>query len=51
LEGASVRLTEAEDLFAGLRETGANDLLHAFFMARPHHLNHRTSSPPLGPDG
>lgn len=39
-EGASVSLTEAEHLFAGLHETGANDLLHAFFTARPHHRRH-----------
>jgi hypothetical protein len=38
-----VSLTEAEHLFAGLHETGANDLLQNFFEARPHHLNYRTS--------
>lgn len=41
-------LTEAEHLFAGLNETGANDLLRAFFTARPQHLNYRTS-PAVGP--
>jgi hypothetical protein len=43
-----VSLTEAEHLFAGLHETGANDLLRAFFTARPQHLNYRTS-PAVGP--
>ena len=38
-----VSLTETEHLFAGLHETGANDLFHAFFTARPKHLNYRTS--------
>lgn len=41
-------LTEAEHLFAGLNETGANDILRAFFTARPQHLNYR-SSPAVGP--
>jgi len=43
-----VSLTEAEHLFAGVHETGANDLFRAFFTARPHHLNYRTS-PAVGP--
>jgi hypothetical protein len=43
-----VSLTEAEHLFAGVHETGANDLLRAFFTARPQHLNYRTS-PAVGP--
>ena len=41
-------LTEAEHLFAGLHEAGANDFLRAFFTARPHRLNYR-SSPAVGP--
>lgn len=37
-------LTEAENVFAGLHETGLNDVLTAFFSARPRFLNYRTSS-------
>ncbi len=33
-------LTEAERVFAGITETGINDLLRAFFDARPRHLNY-----------
>jgi hypothetical protein len=36
-------LTEAENVFAGLNETGFNDILTAFFTARPRLLNYRTS--------
>jgi hypothetical protein len=43
-----VSLTEAEHLFAGLDEAGANDLLRAYFGALPHHLNYRTT-PAVGP--
>ncbi len=41
-------LTETEHLFAGINETGVNDFLLAFFHARPHHLNYRTT-PAVGP--
>ena len=34
--------TQAEHLFAGVHELGINDLLLAFFRARPHHLNYGT---------
>lgn len=33
-------LTEAEHLFGGIHEDGLNDLLGAFFSARPRHLNY-----------
>lgn len=33
-------LTGADHLFAGLHENGANDLLRAFFTARPHYLHY-----------
>lgn len=33
-------LTEAERVFGGITETGINDLLSAFFTARPRHLNY-----------
>lgn len=36
-------LTEAETLFAGVHESGLNDLLTAYFRARPRMLNYRTS--------
>ncbi|WP_203989840.1 hypothetical protein [Virgisporangium aurantiacum] len=36
-------LTEAENVFAGLNETGLNDMLRAIFTARPRLLNYRTS--------
>jgi hypothetical protein len=36
-------LTEAEHVFAGIHETGINDLLTAFFTARPRLLNYGTS--------
>jgi hypothetical protein len=38
-----VSLTEAENVFAGLNETGLNDILTALFTARPRLLNYRTS--------
>src|SRR5450759_3964730 len=44
LTDVGVSLTEAENVFAGLHETGLNDLLTAFFSARPRLLNYRTSS-------
>jgi hypothetical protein len=37
--------TKAEHLFAGLNETGLNDLLKAFFTARPRHLHYATAPP------
>jgi hypothetical protein len=40
-------LTEAEHVFAGAHEAGINDLLEAFFTARPRHLNYAT--PALAP--
>jgi len=43
-------LTEAQLVFGGVHETGINDLLHAFFDARPRYLNHG-SSPLLFPPG
>jgi hypothetical protein len=43
-----VSLTEAEHLFAGINESGVNDFLTAFFRARPHYLNYRTT-PAVGP--
>lgn len=33
-------LTEAERVFGGIHEDGLNDLLRAFFTARPRHLNY-----------
>lgn len=33
-------LTEAERVFGGVHEDGINDLLRAFFTARPRHLNY-----------
>ncbi len=36
-------LTESENLFVGAHETGLNDLLEAFFRARPHLLRYRSS--------
>lgn len=33
-------LTEAERVFGGVQEVGLNDLLRAFFTARPRHLNY-----------
>lgn len=33
-------LTEAERVFGGITEAGINDLLSAFFTARPRHLNY-----------
>ncbi len=33
-------LTEAERVFGGVHEDGLNDLLRAFFIARPRHLNY-----------
>lgn len=35
-------LTEAEFVFAGLNESGANGLLQAFFTARPRYLSYAT---------
>jgi len=43
-----VSLTQAEHLFAGINESGVNDFLTAFFRARPHYLNYRTT-PAVGP--
>ncbi len=43
--GGSVSLTGADHLFAGVHENGANDLLRAFFLARPHYLHY--GSPPF----
>jgi len=43
-------LTEAEFVFAGVNESGINDLLTAFFTSRPRFLTYATSSmapPPL----
>src|SRR4030095_3027189 len=40
----SVSLTETENLFAGAHETGVNDLLEAYFKARPHLLRYRSSA-------
>src|SRR5215813_13428236 len=34
--------TQAETLFAGVNELGINDLLQAFFTARPRHLVYAT---------
>lgn len=42
-------LTEAEMVFAGAHETGINDILTAFFMARPRYLNYATPSLPAPP--
>ncbi|MBA3779235.1 MAG: hypothetical protein H0X16_08060 [Chloroflexi bacterium] len=36
-------LTEAESVFAGVHEDGLNDMLRAFFQARPRLLNYRTT--------
>lgn len=33
-------LTEAERVFGGITETGVNDLIRAFFTARPRYLNY-----------
>ena len=33
-------LTEAERVFGGIHEDGINDLLKAFFNARPRHLKY-----------
>lgn len=33
-------LTEAEDVFGGIHEDALNDLLHAFFTARPRYLHY-----------
>lgn len=38
-------LTQAEHLFAGVHEQGLNDLLRAFFTARPRYLRYGTSPP------
>ena len=38
-------LTGPDHLFAGVHENGANDLLRAFFLARPHYLHY--GSPPF----
>ena len=35
-------LTQAEHIFGGVHETGINDLLQAFFTARPRQLNYGT---------
>ena len=35
-------LTQAEHIFGGVHETGINDLLRAFFTARPRHLRYGT---------
>jgi hypothetical protein len=40
-------LTQTQTIFAGVHETGINDLLLAFFRARPRHLRYGT--PPLVP--
>lgn len=37
-------LTQAEHIFGGVHETGINDLLLAFFRARPRHLRYGTPS-------
>lgn len=42
-------LTETEEVFAGLNESGANDLLTAVFTARPRLLNYRSSPLIPGP--
>jgi|Tabmets5t2r1_1033131.scaffolds.fasta_scaffold01757_5 hypothetical protein len=42
-------LTEAEEVHAGLHESGANDLLTAFLTARPRLLNYRSSPLVPGP--
>lgn len=43
--------TEAETVFAGVNETGVNDLLKAFFTARPRFLTYATPAlvPPASP--
>jgi hypothetical protein len=38
-----VSLTEAENVFTGLNETGLNDILTAVFTTRPRLLNYRSS--------
>jgi hypothetical protein len=43
VKGVDVSLTEAENVFAGLNETGLNDILTALFTARPRLLNYRSS--------
>jgi hypothetical protein len=50
MEVPEVSLTEAELVFAGVNESGVNDLLKAFFTARPRFLTYATPSmapPPL----
>jgi len=37
-----VSLTQAENVFAGVHESGLNDLLRAVFTARPRYLNYGT---------
>src|SRR5437867_8656454 len=37
-------LTETETVFASVHETALNDLLRAFFTARPHYLNYGSPS-------
>jgi hypothetical protein len=39
-----VSLTEVEHVFAGVHENGINDLLQAFFTARPRYLNYGSSA-------
>lgn len=41
--------TQGEHLFAGVHELGVNDLLRAFFTARPRYLDYRTSGLPATP--
>jgi hypothetical protein len=42
-------LTRAHTVFAGLHETGVNDLVEAFYTARPRHFNYRSSPTVPGP--
>jgi hypothetical protein len=44
-------LTEAQEVHAGLHESGANGLLTAVFTARPRLLNYRSSALVPGPPG
>jgi hypothetical protein len=40
LKGGNVSLTSGEDVFVAIHEDGLNDLLQAFFTARPRYLNY-----------
>lgn len=42
-------LTQTDTVFAGLHESGANDLVQAFFTARPRYFNYRSSPLVPGP--